>query len=79
MTVELLNSLHCVVVPRSKPTFTEVQFRRGKIGLMEDEQTMETILRMLREMCADPDDAGLKKQPLPEDIERAKDEQTASL
>jgi hypothetical protein len=44
---------------------------RGKIILiMEDEQTMESILRTLREMYAESDDA--RDPPsIPEEIERA--------
>jgi hypothetical protein len=57
----------------SKGKFTENQFRRGKIAvIMEDELTMESILRTLRELYADPKDApDPKALPIPEGIERA--------
>jgi hypothetical protein len=53
-----------------RDTFTKTQFLRGKITFIMDEPTMESILRTLREMYADPDDA--RDPPsIPEEIERA--------
>jgi len=55
-------------------TFTENQFRRGKIAvIMEDEPTVESIFRTLRDMHArEPKNApDSKASPIPEDIERA--------
>jgi hypothetical protein len=54
-------------------TFTESKFRHGKITIMEDEPTMESVLRRLREIVADSKDLPDAPDPkaLPEEIERA--------
>ena len=56
---------------QSRARLKEVrQFLRGKIIILEDEPTVESILRTLREMYAEPDEAP-DPPSIPEKIERA--------
>jgi hypothetical protein len=51
-------------------TFTESKFRQGNITIMEDEPTMESVLRRLREIVANSKDLEDAPDPkaLPEEI-----------